>query len=36
MLEKYNGKIATEEKSELESAIKGLLEKVSPVTSTNP
>lgn len=36
MLEKCNGKITTEEKSELESAIKGLFEKVSTVTSTNP
>ncbi|CAN4082440.1 unnamed protein product [Withania somnifera] len=36
MLEKCNGKITTEEKLELENAIKGLLEKVSTVTSTNP
>ncbi|KAJ8566980.1 hypothetical protein K7X08_019188 [Anisodus acutangulus] len=36
ILEKCNGKITTEEKSELESEIKGLLEKVSIVPSTNP
>lgn len=36
ILEKCKGKITNEEKSELESEIKGLLEKVSTVTSTNP
>lgn len=36
ILEKCKGKITSEEKSELESEIKGLLEKVSAVTSTNP
>ncbi|XP_009618686.1 PWWP domain-containing protein 6 [Nicotiana tomentosiformis] len=36
ILEKCNGKITTEEKAELEGEIKGLLEKVSAVTSTNP
>lgn len=36
ILGKCNGKINTEEKLELESAIKGLLEKVRTVTSTNP
>ncbi|CAN4079232.1 unnamed protein product [Withania somnifera] len=36
MFEKCDGKITTEEKSELDSALKGLLEKVSTVKSTNP
>ncbi|TMW90683.1 hypothetical protein EJD97_015385 [Solanum chilense] len=36
ILDKFKGKITSEEKSELENEIKGLLEKVSAVTSTNP